>query len=81
MESEKRLSFAPVKNAPGAAYDTPELAQQAMSDHAKAMLEAVGVDCSQAGVIEIHPSFAMDVDELRQRLDDTSPIVGDRYFV
>ena len=52
-----------------------------MSDHAKAMLEAVGVDCSQAGLIEIHPSFAMDVDELRQRLDDTSPIVGDRYFV
>ena len=81
VESEKRLSFAPVKNAPGAASDTPELAQQAMSDHAKAMLEAVGVDCSQAGVIEIHPSFAMDVDELRQRLDDTSPIVGDRYFV
>ena len=80
VESEKRLSFAPVKNASGAAADTPELARQAMCDYALQMLEEAGSDCSAAGQVEINPLFAIDVDELRRRLDDKQPVTGDRYF-
>lgn len=81
VESEKNSSFAPVKNAAGAESDTPELAQKAMSDFAVRMLEAAGVDCAHAGTVEMNPLFAIDVDELRQRLDDGLPVTGDRYFV
>jgi UDP-N-acetylglucosamine/UDP-N-acetylgalactosamine diphosphorylase len=81
VESEKNRSFAPVKNAPGSAADTPELAQKAMHDQALQMLLDAGVDCSAAGTVEINPLFAIDVDELRQRLDDKRPVTGDRYYV
>ena len=80
VEAEKATSFAPVKNAEGAATDTPSLAKQAMSDLAKRWLVEIGIEPSLASVVEINPQYALDPQELRMKLDPKIELGSRVYF-
>ena len=69
MEVDARRAFAPVKNAPGEARDTPESVQAQMVALHTEWLAAAGVTVEPGIPVEISPLFALDrVDaELRQR--------------
>jgi UDP-N-acetylglucosamine/UDP-N-acetylgalactosamine diphosphorylase len=53
-------SFAPLKNAPGAAKDTPEYVQRFMLDQHRRWLEAAGATLADGVQIEISPLWALD---------------------
>ena len=84
-EVERREEFGPVKNAEG--EDSPETARAAMSAKAVRWLAQCGLGISGAGapaqpLVEISPLFALDVDELKERLRDshTPDATGQAYF-
>lgn len=85
-EANPAEAFAPVKNANGAATDTPELAQQAICDLHRGWLRSCGVTVDDSVKIEINPRFAMDSNELCEKLrqsgdsDGEQSISSDRYF-
>ncbi len=68
VEVERAAAFAPVKNAPGAASDTPASAQAAMVALHRSWLEAAGAEVASDIKVEIHPALALDAEALRQRV-------------
>lgn len=85
-EANPAEAFAPVKNADGAATDTPELAQKAISELHRLWLRSCGVTVADSANVEINPRFAMDQVELREKLRQSNvsegeqTITSDRYF-
>ncbi len=79
VEVDRTETFAPVKNAPGAATDTAATAQAAMVARFRSWLQAAGAVVG-AGAIEIHPLWAANAEETAQRLASGTPIDGDTYF-
>ena len=57
VESLPSEAFAPVKNADGAAADTPELARQAIVNFHRSWLQAAGVQVESAVQVEINPQI------------------------
>ncbi|MGV3483213.1 MAG: UTP--glucose-1-phosphate uridylyltransferase [Planctomycetaceae bacterium] len=80
VEALASEAFAPVKNANGAATDTPDHAMQAIIDLHRGWLESAGVSVAPGARVEINPLFAMDADELKSRLRSGERIDQDRYF-
>jgi UDP-N-acetylglucosamine/UDP-N-acetylgalactosamine diphosphorylase len=80
VEVERATSFAPVKNAEGAASDTPSSARAAMAALHRAWLEEVGVKVAAEARVEIHPLYALDVDELRSKVAPGLEIRQDTYL-
>lgn len=68
VEGVKEEIFAPVKNASGAAFDTPETAQAAMIALHRHWLEAVGVTVAPDVAVEINPRFALNAEELAAKI-------------
>ncbi|MFG0265880.1 MAG: UTP--glucose-1-phosphate uridylyltransferase [Rhodopirellula sp. JB055] len=85
-EADPADAFAPVKNANGAATDTPELARQAICDLHRRWLRSCGVSVDDSVKVEINPKFAMDPVELGEKLaqqgqsEAEQSISTDRYF-
>ncbi len=84
-EVQRCEEFGPVKNAVG--EDSPETARAAMSAKAVRWLARCGLGISEAGppaqpLVEISPLFALDVDELKERLRDSHApdATGQTYF-
>jgi UDP-N-acetylglucosamine/UDP-N-acetylgalactosamine diphosphorylase len=84
-EVQRREEFGPVKNANG--EDSPETARAAMSAKAVRWPAQCGLGISEAGapaqpLVEISPLFALDVDELKERLREshTPDVTGQNYF-
>jgi UDP-N-acetylglucosamine/UDP-N-acetylgalactosamine diphosphorylase len=68
MEVDRATSFAPVKNAPGEAYDTPEAAQAQLSALHAGWLRECGLAVPPNTVVEISPLAAGSAEELREKL-------------
>lgn len=81
VEAEEREVFAPLKNASGAAHDTPEASRQAMIDRARRWLQSAGATVAPAVAVEIHPRFALDPDELKSRIQPGSTLREDTFLV
>lgn len=60
VEYAERDVFAPLKNAPGAAKDTPQYVQRFLIDQHKRWLTAAGVEAPTGAVVEISPLWALD---------------------
>ncbi len=80
VEAIANESFAPVKNADGAASDTPELARAAISNLHRSWLERAGAVVGEGVQVEISPRFALDFGELAEKIPPNSRIDADRYF-
>jgi UDP-N-acetylglucosamine/UDP-N-acetylgalactosamine diphosphorylase len=59
-------AFAPVKNAAG--EDSPDTTRAALSARARRWLRRAGAEVREGVPVEIHPDFAIDVEELRCRI-------------
>lgn len=80
VEAEEASIFAPLKNASGAPRDTPEWVRDAIVAKHKTMLEAAGATLKAGAKVEVNPLFAVDVDELKEKITDTLFISEDQYF-
>ena len=67
VEAEEREVFAPLKNASGAAKDTPESTRDAIVAKHTRMLESAGATVKASVKVEINPLFALDIAEKLQQ--------------
>src|SRR5262249_33668123 len=72
--------FAPLKNAPGAAKDTPEYVQQFMTAHHRAWLTAAGTRVADGVAVEISPLWALDAEGVAERKDRPATIDRPTYL-
>ncbi|MDG2384922.1 MAG: UDPGP type 1 family protein [Pirellulaceae bacterium] len=80
VEAAAEEVFAPVKNAVGAAKDSPETARSAMIARDQHRLRAAGIVVGKQVDVEINPRFALGLTEIRQKLDHVKSIDEDTYF-
>ncbi|TWU03362.1 UTP--glucose-1-phosphate uridylyltransferase [Neorhodopirellula pilleata] len=80
VEVEPAKAFAPIKNADGAETDTPKLAKQAISDLHRSWLVQAGVNVTDGVTVEINARYALDAEELADRIPENLAISSDRYF-
>lgn len=76
VEVDPAEAFAPLKNAPGAATDSPEWVQAQLSAQYGRWLRAAGADVAPDAVVEISPLFALDAVELARKLPEGTRVVG-----
>ena len=72
VEGDASQVFAPVKNANGAAVDTPDTAQTALLDLHRGWLTAAGAQIPNSLRVEIHPHWALDGDDVKKQLADSN---------
>ena len=80
VEALASESFAPVKNATGSATDTPETCQKAIVDLHRKWLTDAGVTVQENVLVEIHPAWAWDEQEVTERLDRPATVDSDTFF-
>ncbi len=80
VEVSERDEFAPLKNASGAAKDTPETCRAAISDRCRRWLQAAGADVDEGVTVEIASRYAIDAGELTNRIEAGIKIQSDKYF-
>ncbi len=80
VEVDPRQAFAPVKNAPGAASDTPEIAQQMMIALHRQWLRDAGASLEDDVQVEISPLYAMNSPHLAAKMEPGTVITQDTYF-
>jgi len=84
VETSRREEFVPLKNATGA--DSPDSVRQAMSNLAGDWLASAGIAVPRrpngevAVPLEISPRFAVDVEELAQKVDRKLQVSGPLYL-
>ncbi len=79
MEVVREEEFAPVKNQTG--IDSPDTARRAMTSLFRRWLENAGVQVAPGVQVEISPLFALDQEELAEKLKGKKIVVGeDTYF-
>jgi len=80
VESDPAEVFAPVKNAEGSATDTPTTVKHAISQLHRGWLQQAGASVAENAIVEIHPNWALDLDDVRQRVDKNFHIATDTYL-
>ncbi len=80
VEGDPKECFAPVKNASGAKEDTPESVQTQMSALYRQWLRSVGAEVAEGVMVEISPLFALDVEELREKIPAGTSIRQPTYL-
>ena len=67
VEIDPKEGFGPLKNASGAASDTPETAKSMIIAQHTRWLKQAGVEVADGVPVEICPLFALDAEELAQK--------------
>lgn len=80
VEVDPEMAFAPLKNASGAAGDTPESVKAQMAALHRGWLKAAGAEVAELPV-EISPFLALDAEELRQKVQPGTRIDEPTYLV
>jgi UDP-N-acetylglucosamine/UDP-N-acetylgalactosamine diphosphorylase len=80
VEGDAAEVFAPVKNAEGAATDTPSFSRLAISNRFKRWLAAAGVESDDACFVEINPLWALDAEDVKTKIQSPSKIQSNTYF-
>jgi UDP-N-acetylglucosamine/UDP-N-acetylgalactosamine diphosphorylase len=80
VEVDPAVAFAPVKNAPGEACDTPESAQAQMIALHAGWLRAAGCDVASGVPVEVSPLFAQNAEELAAQIRSGMAVTAARYF-
>lgn len=80
VEAEASQVFAPVKNADGAPVDTPSHAKEAMLALHRAWLTDAGARIDDGVRVEIHPLWALDAKEVREKIPESVHFVADTFL-
>lgn len=80
VEGDAAEVFAPVKNAASAATDTPQSTRRAISLLHTSWLQRAGATVNEGVQVEIHPLWAWDADEVRDKIQGPCTVSADTYF-
>ncbi|MDZ4847781.1 MAG: UDPGP type 1 family protein [Pirellulaceae bacterium] len=80
VEADAARVFAPVKNAEGAANETPSLTKRAISNLHRSWLEAAGATLETSTVIEIHPNWALNAEAVAKKIIPGLHVAAETYF-
>lgn len=80
VEVDEASHFAPVKNAPGAERDTPINVQAQMIALHRRWLEQAGVRIAPGTAVEISPLFALDAEEVINKVSSDLTIESSTYL-
>lgn len=80
VEADASDAFAPVKNADGAAHDTPSQSQDAICRLHRKWLRQAGAEIADHVKVEINPRFALGPDQLAKKITVGEQITSDQYF-
>jgi UDP-N-acetylglucosamine/UDP-N-acetylgalactosamine diphosphorylase len=81
VEIDPQEGFGPLKNASGAAADTPEMVQSMMIAQHRRWLEAAGATVAENVAVEISPLYALDEEELVRKLPKGTNVEKARFIV
>lgn len=80
VEVDPVKHFAPLKNAPGEARDTPESVKAQMAAEHRDWLRSAGFEVLDDVPVEISPLFALDAEEMASRMLAKKRITEPTYF-
>jgi UDP-N-acetylglucosamine/UDP-N-acetylgalactosamine diphosphorylase len=80
VEVDAQRTFAPVKNAPGEATDSPETVRSQMIALHTDWLRRAGCQVAEGVAVEISPLFAQNPDELAARVSPGLTVTTPQYF-
>jgi UDP-N-acetylglucosamine/UDP-N-acetylgalactosamine diphosphorylase len=80
VEIDPQEGFGPLKNASGAASDTPEMVQDMMIAQHTSWLKKAGAQVASGVAVEICPLFALDAEELAQKIPPGMRVTKATYF-
>jgi UDP-N-acetylglucosamine/UDP-N-acetylgalactosamine diphosphorylase len=80
VEVDEAEAFAPLKNGPGEARDTPESVQRQMIELHTAWLRAAGCEVLAGVPVEISPLFAQSAAEVAAQIRPATVVTQPRYF-
>jgi UDP-N-acetylglucosamine/UDP-N-acetylgalactosamine diphosphorylase len=80
VEIDQNEGFGPLKNASGAAFDTPEMVRGMMIAQHTRWLSQAGAEVSEGVPVEICPLLALDAEELSQKLPPGARVTKPTYF-
>ena len=81
VEVDPQQAFAPLKNPPGAATDSPESVENQMVSLFRKWLQDAGARVNPEAVVEISPLYAIDSDQLDGKISPGTQVSADTYFV
>ncbi len=80
MEVDPARHFAPLKNASGEKADTPETVKaQMVAEHTR-WLRQVGTEVDKGVAVEISPRFALDAEQLAEKIQPGTRVTEPTYF-
>jgi len=80
VEIDPAEGFAPLKNAPGASSDTPEAVRSAMVGLHRRWLRAAGAELADDVPVEICPLWALDAEEVAEKIAPGTRVTAPTYF-
>ncbi|HEX3870382.1 MAG TPA: UDPGP type 1 family protein [Pirellulales bacterium] len=80
VEVDPAEGFAPVKNAPGAPADSPEIVKRAIADLHRKWLVAAGAEIAEGVAVEISPLYALDAEEVARKVIPGQRFTKDTYL-
>lgn len=80
VEVDPLEHFAPLKNAPGEEKDTPEMVKSRMVALHGEWLRQAGVEVAPGVDVEISPLFALDAEELAEKIEPATRVTEPTYF-
>jgi UDP-N-acetylglucosamine/UDP-N-acetylgalactosamine diphosphorylase len=81
VEVDPAMAFAPLKNASGAASDTPESVQAQISDLYRSWLQEAGAQTADGVPVEISPWYGLDPEELCGKVHSGMTVTEPTFFV
>jgi UDP-N-acetylglucosamine/UDP-N-acetylgalactosamine diphosphorylase len=81
VEVDPASAFAPLKNASGAAADTPESVKVQISELHRFWLREAGAQVADGVAVEISPFYALDAEELQGKVKPGLTIQGPTYLI
>jgi UDP-N-acetylglucosamine/UDP-N-acetylgalactosamine diphosphorylase len=80
VDPASAFAFAPLKNASGAAADTPDSVKAQICDLHRQWLREAGVEIADDVAVEIGPCLALDAEELRGKVRSGLKIAAPTYL-
>jgi UDP-N-acetylglucosamine/UDP-N-acetylgalactosamine diphosphorylase len=80
VEVDAARHFAPLKNASGQKQDTPEMVRARMVALHTEWLRRAGADVAEGVAVEISPLFALDADQLAEKIRPGTRVTEPTYF-
>ena len=81
VEALREDVFAPVKNAPTEDFSTPDTSRRGICNLYRRWLKEAGCQVAEGIQVEIHPDYAVDLAQLKQRDDLPLKIDQDTYLL